>query len=103
MLLRRLLEMEELREFCFLIGFAVAFVVFCSLMFHISGRVDRKRVAEAKEKMGFRTLSEASLPRVNGIHVVEIDGHEYIYFVNGAKGSVCHKADCQKCVKGGDE
>lgn len=36
------------------------------------------------------------LPRQYGLHVVEIDGHEYIYVLGCNGCAIEHKADCKK-------
>lgn len=50
-----------------------------------------------KEEIKTNLVKAVNLPKESGIYVFEIDGHEYIYIVDGYRSGVCHKADCKHC------
>ena len=59
--------------------------------------------AKEKKQDSITARPDIVLPNsINGVHVISIDNHEYLY-INHQRGGLAHKVDCKFCKKQGEK
>lgn len=74
--------------FTIIVGFIVAFSV-------VSIRMANRHQYDKYDECTLRR--DIALPRQTGVHVLEIDGHKYLYAVGNRGCALTRKADCRAC------
>lgn len=74
--------------------FLIVTVTIIVIGFHRNA--NRANVDKAAHKAAYNCISP-TFPDEHGIYLVNVEGHEYIYFSSRRGIAVCHSPDCMYC------